>query len=121
MKTKDKILAATLSFLFLLFIGLSVMANRREKAEISVQNQKETLYSLVPPPLPEPRADSININTASSALLMMLPNIGEVLAERIITYRAENGGFPHPACIMEVSGIGEKTYEKIKDKIRVTE
>lgn len=121
MKTKEKITAFVLSCLLLLLAGLQIGANRNKKVEISVQNQKETLYSLVPPPLPEPGADSISINTASAEALMTLPQIGPTLAERIIAYREENGPFPHPACIMEVSGIGEKTYEKIKDKIKVTE
>lgn len=121
MKAKDKITAVILSFLLFLLGGLSVLANREESAAVTVKNQKEILYSKEPPPLPEAKAGSININTASAALLMTLPQIGPALSERIISHREENGPFPHPACIMEVSGIGEKTYEKIKDKIKVRE
>jgi comEA protein len=59
----------------------------------------------------------ININTASSEELMDLPEIGEVLAGRIIDYRKANGAFKKAEDIMKVGGIGEKTFEKIKDLI----
>ena len=61
----------------------------------------------------------VNINTASVEQLMSLSGIGETKAKQIITYREENGAFPDIEAIMQVSGIGEGTYEKIKDSITV--
>ena len=59
----------------------------------------------------------ININTAGSEELQTLPGIGEVIAGRIIEYRDNHGGFLNIEEIMEVSGIGEKMFENIKDYI----
>jgi len=61
----------------------------------------------------------ININTASREELETLPGIGEVLAQRIIDYRRTNGYFKSIEEIKEVSGIGEKKFEAIKDLITV--
>lgn len=61
----------------------------------------------------------ININTADKEELMTLDGIGEVIAERIIEYREEHGGFSSIEEIMNVKGIGEKRYENIKDHICV--
>ena len=61
----------------------------------------------------------ININTASKNTLTALPGIGETKAQAIIDYRNENGPFTHPEQLMEVSGIGEATYEKLKDLVTI--
>ena len=61
----------------------------------------------------------ININTASKRLLMTLDGIGAKMAERIIDYRTENGGFETVEDIMKVSGIGYDTFLKLKDYITV--
>ncbi len=75
---------------------------------------------------PEPSASGsyeahglININTAAAAELDALPGIGDVLAGRIIEYRELNGGFQSIEEIMAVSGIGEKKFGDIKDRITV--
>ena len=61
----------------------------------------------------------VDINAASKEQLMALDGVGESYAERIIEYREKNGKFQRPEDIMHVKGIGEKTFEKIKDKIVV--
>ena len=61
----------------------------------------------------------ININTADSMALQEIPGVGPATAEKIIAYRTENGRFASKEDIKNVSGIGEKTYEKMKDKIMV--
>ena len=61
----------------------------------------------------------ININTATSEELQTLPGIGQTKAEAIIAYREDNGDFSSIEDITNVSGIGESTYENIKDYITV--
>lgn len=61
----------------------------------------------------------VNINTANQAELMTIPQIGEVLAQRIIDYRTEHGNFKSISELTKVSGIGEKTLEAIKDYVTV--
>ncbi len=59
----------------------------------------------------------VNINTADSEALQKIPGIGPVTAGKIIMYREQNGRFGSVEDIMNVSGIGEKTFEKIKSEI----
>ncbi len=59
----------------------------------------------------------ININTADSTALQEIPGVGPATADKIIAYRSENGRFASKEDIKNVSGIGDKTYEKMKDKI----
>lgn len=61
----------------------------------------------------------ININTADSNELQKITGIGPAMAEKIINYRTENGSFSRKEDLMKVSGIGEKTFAKFKDKITV--
>lgn len=61
----------------------------------------------------------ININTASVSLLQTLPNIGQVLAQRIVDYRTENGNYTAPEDLLLVEGIGEKRLEQIREYITV--
>lgn len=61
----------------------------------------------------------ININTASVEELDLLPGIGPVKAAAIVAWREENGPFLCPEDLIRVSGIGEKTLEKLLDQITV--
>jgi competence protein ComEA len=61
----------------------------------------------------------INLNTASLEQLDSLPGIGPAIAQRIIDYRDNVGGFKNIEEITQVSGIGDATFDKIKDKIAV--
>lgn len=61
----------------------------------------------------------ININTADQKTLESLPKIGPVTAQKIIDYRNTNGSFKTIAEIKNVKGIGDKTFEQIRDKIIV--
>lgn len=61
----------------------------------------------------------ININRANIMELKELPGIGDVLAGRIIEYRNEKGGFKSIEEIKSVSGIGDKRFGDIKDKVTI--
>jgi len=61
----------------------------------------------------------VNINTATEAELTTLSGIGPSKATAIIAYREENGGFQTIEDLKNVSGIGDKTFEKLKDAIKV--
>ncbi len=64
-----------------------------------------------------PSNKKISLNKASKEELMALTGIGESKALAIIEYREKNNGFKSLEELMNVSGIGEKAYEKIKDNI----
>lgn len=61
----------------------------------------------------------VNINQASVEELAQLKGIGLKYAERIVEYREKHGAFEKAEDIMNVSGIGPKTFEEIKDRITV--
>ncbi|MDD4238110.1 MAG: ComEA family DNA-binding protein [Desulfotomaculaceae bacterium] len=61
----------------------------------------------------------VNINTADQAQLDTLPGVGPAYAQRIIQYREINGPFKTIEDIKQVSGIGEKRFEQLKDLIIV--
>lgn len=77
------------------------------------------------PEIPDPSAESedpgtgaegkININTADARALEGLPGVGPALAERIVRYREQNGPFSMVEELTNVSGIGEKTLEGLRD------
>lgn len=62
----------------------------------------------------------LELNAASAEELEQLPGIGAVLAERIISYRTQNGRFSNREQLMEVDGIGEGVLSQIYDLIYVT-
>ncbi len=61
----------------------------------------------------------VNLNTASGEELMTLPGIGKSKADAIIRYREENGFFLSPEDVMNISGIKDAVYGKIKELITV--
>jgi len=77
---------------------------------------------VIPTPVITPVAassDLVNINTAAAFELESLPGIGATTAARIVAYREENGPFLSIEDIINVSGVGPGTYERIKDLITV--
>jgi competence protein ComEA len=75
--------------------------------------------SLVVQQNPQNTDGLININTADEILLMTINGIGPAKASAIINYREEHGPFISPESIMDVSGIGQKTFEKLEHQITV--
>ena len=62
---------------------------------------------------------TININTANADQLTQLDRIGPSYAARIVEYRKNNGLFKKPEDLMQVPGIGSKTFDLNKDRIVV--
>jgi len=79
---------------------------------------------VTPPPVPNGGGPAsaggpVNLNTATAAELQTLPGIGEVLAQRIIDFRAAHGGFRAVGDLRQVEGIGDAKYQSLKDRVAV--
>jgi len=61
----------------------------------------------------------LNLNSATVTQLEALPGIGRATAERIVEYRQKNGGFKKAEDLMNVRGIGEKSFLKLKPLVTV--
>ena len=64
-------------------------------------------------------ANPVNLNSASVAQLQTLPGVGASTAQRIVEYRQKNGSFKKIEELMNVKGIGEKSFLKLKPLITV--
>lgn len=64
-------------------------------------------------------AQVVDLNTADATALETLPGIGPALAERILTWRDEHGGFRSVEDLLEVSGIGEGRFAELQDRVTV--
>lgn len=61
----------------------------------------------------------VNINSADASQLSLLPRVGAKAAERIIAYRTEHGPFKKTTDLMQVKGIGAKTFERLSQYVAV--
>ncbi|MEV0418818.1 ComEA family DNA-binding protein [Streptosporangium canum] len=71
------------------------------------------------PPMADPAPVVLDLNTATPEQLEQLPGVGEVLARRIVEYRDGHGGFRTVEQLREVSGIGDRKYAEIREKVHV--
>jgi len=62
----------------------------------------------------------VNINTADTEALMLLPRVGPSVAQRIVEFRDKNGKFKAAEDLMLVSGVGEKTFALIKPHVTIS-
>jgi competence protein ComEA len=77
-----------------------------------------------PAPLPQAGGATVpggkvNLNTADRAALETLPRVGPAMSQRIIDWRTQNGRFTAVEDLMSVTGVGEKTFEELKDLVTV--
>ena len=103
---------------FLLLVGSLYMTAiaSAEGTDYTITTSRQTEEEVTPEPAP-----LVDINTADAQRLQTLTGIGPALAQRIIVYREENGPFASVEELLHVSGIGESTLEKFRDRITVTE
>lgn len=94
-------------------VNLAALLKDGEKIRIYTQEEAELLQES------EKAAGLVNLNTADVQELCTLTGIGEARAQDIIAYRDANGSFQSVEEIMNVNGIKETTFQKIKDKIVV--
>jgi competence protein ComEA len=66
-----------------------------------------------------PPQHPININSATVTELMQLPRVGAKTAERIVAFRKQHGGFRRVEELMNVKGIGEKSFAKLRQHLSV--
>lgn len=106
-------------------INLAQEVRDQEQIHVPRKGEAEQVQPMLPAPGGEPATPvtptgkRININTATLAELDSLPKIGPSIAQRIIDYRAKNGPFKKIEDIKNVSGIGDATFEALKDSITV--
>jgi competence protein ComEA len=89
-------------------------------ALLAVQPQAQQSGSQAPARPAAALAPLVNLNTATTAELEKLPGIGTRVAERIVAYREKNGPFKKIEDLMNVQGIGEKSFLNLRPQITVT-
>lgn len=114
---KYLVLPMVLFLLALYFIGLRLWQNRSREilaptviSNTSMQENESETEVIFP-------EKKLNINTATKEELMSIDGIGEVIALRILMKREELGSFKIIEQITQVDGIGQKTFDKIKNYI----
>ena len=112
--TKSEVLLLGLTAVFLCSLLMLSTHERTEIRKSGVETDwdvsQETFLPDVTP---------VDLNTADAQMLDELPGIGEVLAQRILSYREEHGGFESVDELLEVSGIGPKTMEGLRERVTV--
>ena len=100
-------------------VGVPVLSTQHRNAEQSEPARNVPSAEATDALQTDAAGSRLNLNTATREELIALPGIGEVLANRILTYRAENGPFRTATELMNVSGIGEKTFAGLRNLIYV--
>lgn len=96
--------------------GMQIMIPTVEEA---AQRQNVSAGTAVSGTVADGGSGPVDLNSATLAELMTLPGIGETRAEAILAYREKNGGFSSIEDIMQVNGIKEGSFEKLREYITV--
>jgi competence protein ComEA len=96
-------------------LALSLIVSLAAGAAVAAQDSPQ-------PKAPKAAAATavVNINTATASELQKLPGIGAATATRIVEYRQKNGPFKKAEELMNIRGIGEKSFLKLKPLVTVT-
>lgn len=91
-----------------------IIPKKGEEGSVTIEANKNVISTNI-----SPDNEKVNINTAAKEELMKVPGIGEVIADNIIKYRENNGDFMTLEDLKKVDRIGDKTFEKMKEKLEV--
>ena len=91
---------------------LAAMAMGSHMAEAAQQKSSKAKAHAAP-------SAPLNLNTATSAQLEALPGVGAATAKLIVEHRQKNGGFKKVEELMNIKGIGEKSFLKLKPMVTV--
>lgn len=127
MPKMQKLLYPALSLCFLLGM-LGFFLGRRSVQGLILTTQHAAPTQALTRSLPadhdspsSPAAQRVELNRATLEDLIALPGIGESRAQRIVEYREEHGPFSHTTELMNISGIGEGIYAKLREYVYVEE
>jgi len=96
---------------------INLAAPLADGQHVYVPHLGETALPVDPPADPSTSGGKLNINIAGPAELETLPGIGPTIAQRIYDYRQAHGPFAKIEDLMDVSGIGQATFDKVRDLI----
>ncbi|MED4453418.1 helix-hairpin-helix domain-containing protein [Metabacillus fastidiosus] len=102
-----------------LSINLAALLEDGMVVYVPKQGEEENIAASLPIITSSSGSTKINVNKATSEELQTLSGIGPSKAEAIISYRNESGPFKTEEDLLKVSGIGQKTFEKLKENITV--
>ena len=112
---KERLILTVLGALALLGLGMLIWQQRRPP--LTVEAGPTPPYAQWGARLND--AKQIDLNRATAEELERLPEVGPSLAQRIVDYRQSRGSFRQPDELLEVPGIGPKTYEALKEYVTV--
>ena len=102
-------------FMVLAIVAIAAIPAAAQQATAASSSKPAAAKTAAAPAAP------VNLNTATQPQLEALPGIGPKVAERILEYRQKNGSFKKIEDVMNVKGIGEKSFLKLKPLLMVTE